>query len=281
MTLVIIIVFLVVSTIVNLVDYKIPYLNPPEPENTKYIRLYYPSGYSNTIPGTGNSSEENTPLLYSANIMLKYKGDLSEGEPVDVYASGYVYPKGQNLTINVMDPSTSAVTKRALAIGFEGASLYDTAQTQLNPGGVFLIPLEEASSPVVEFPDNSDVFARTITWSTEGDYYPYTILPTPSDPINSPFTDFKIHVASSQSIRQERYIWVTTWLTVVLVFFTVIQILPLSLDLYAKLIVRESDENLSDAGKEFSDGAHQEPGDHPPPAGKNQEDPTGHSEEKG
>ncbi len=243
--LVLIILFLSATVIANYFDIKVDFLNinPSDQHHEKYIDLYYPQNSMvsifETLPG---GDIENLPL-FSVHILLLYDGELIEGKKVDVIAVGYVYPDGQKLlsppekivqTVKYYDSQGNGeeVDLNYIVLGgIEGAEHYQDSEA--------ILPFSRGRFPVLMHDYNNTQKLRifrlteeqkgsrphaTITWNTQGDYSPFIIFVDSNKTINSiKYSEFKVHVSGSEVAKQEKYARISTWLAIVLFFFTLIE----------------------------------------------------------
>jgi hypothetical protein len=221
---------MVVMGIIFVFDIKVdnPSINPSAQSHQKVMHLFYPDPSSTAIPqmisdvGAGGKLEN--PEILSVDVFLQYDGILAEGKPVAITANGYLYPRGENVVTGLINRGNQKLLLKTILVGFEGASLYNVTESSLSAGSTFALTLQSAS--MLQFsnlPTKEQLqMARTITWDTQGDYYPYLSIPTNDGTLIVAYPDYRIHVSGSDIVRQENYAKITTALTIVLFFFTLI-----------------------------------------------------------
>jgi len=173
-------------------DWKIDFLNinPSDKPNPPKLMVldYPPSGPTGPMIVIGENGM--TGVSLSVDVYLTYTGTLATGTIVDLATIGFLYPEGQQKIDWV-------------SVGFEGSSYY----------------LATSNTPAQFRPqlENSDAYTQsidapilgTITWDTQGDYYPFIILnfKNGSAPLTVNYQDqnHKIHVSGSDVVQQEYY----------------------------------------------------------------------------
>jgi hypothetical protein len=228
--------------VIDILDIPIPHFNPPDKLEDIPLYLYFPSS-SNPAPlpitDMETNHSENNPLM-SVSIFLQYQGTLSEESKVDVAAEGIIDQNNASMIqgvdeynhkiSNFTGYNTSGILDYAVVGGFTGAAQYnESGPIEQLPRGQFWINLVPGN-PSSEYYDidssmtgNKFPFIQEIKWYTQGDYYPYlTIFYTNGSEHTIEYPDYKIHVAGSDIIQQEKYTKITTALTIILLVFTVI-----------------------------------------------------------
>ncbi|WP_424733125.1 hypothetical protein [Methanoregula sp.] len=184
-----------------------------------------------------NGTPVSLPLL-SVDICLQYNGTLAEGTKVNVSAVGFLYPDGQKVNIPSIFVAGSQnkenIVNNPVWVGFEGASLYNESNANfLTPNGEAPVALEAVDASMLRIPRWSDSgslwpYYQSITWDIQGDYHPYLIVLFNNGTDTSEYySDYTVHVSGSDVIQQENYARISTWLAVILFFFTVIASLPI------------------------------------------------------
>jgi len=238
--LIIVFVIFIISTayisaigIANIFNYKLDYfdINPNEKSYTQVINIVYPNKPMVGLLLFGNESENNfveNPLI-SLHICLNYSGTLVEGKKVDISAIGYVYPEGQNIISDAIVTNNNVrrdYFNYTTIVGFEGASIYNESNTSfLVPEGQFPVQLQKKDKfgyiPKETIP--SWPLYQTIKWDTQGEYYPYILVPFKDNSIiTESYTNYKIHVGDPNIIRQQENSRINIGLTYALLGLTVI-----------------------------------------------------------
>jgi len=254
--------------IVNILDYKVDFLNinPHDNHIYKYIDLYYPQSSSvGPIVQNFPSQKISNQPLFNVHILLSYDGDLIEGKEVDVIAVGYANPDGQKLL--APSPSLNRIisyegqkidTKYLVIAGINGAEQFNEFEGLIQfSRGQFPVEMNDNNDPLhrkifrLTDYENFSKMHNSIVWNTEGDYSPYIVFIDSNETLNViQFPDYKIHVSGSEVEKQERYSRINTSLTIALFCFTIIQIMLVLRDInptfFSKLLGNEPiDENLN------------------------------------
>lgn len=223
----------VVYAIANLIDWKVPILNPPDETYTLTLQVWYPNLPDlPVIEGDHLWSNLDWFLTEGAvdtqwfiPIVLTYTGELAEGQTVQMKASAS--------TTNI-----TAQNVEYVQVSFEGASIVPQKYHQS-----FLI-LENQSNIITlhringsETPNTINLAGlgalfygspKTITWLTEGDYCPtVTFFYSNSSTLVLHFPEYRIHVNSSDVLRQEEYNRINTALSISLFAFAAVGIIEI------------------------------------------------------
>jgi len=205
-------VFVGIYVIANLVDWKIPYLNPPDEAFTITMPFWYPD-----IPVGGDIYLDRE--IYGV-ILLTYCGVLVEGRQVQLKAEATASREfAQNIT--------------RIVIMFQGANIVPmkgVAPTVLEEyfQGAVLLRTNGLPKNLAIYMDTTFEGERTLTWLTEGYYYPtLTIHYNDKSTIEEPLEEYTIHVNSSYALRQEEYHRVNKVLSITLFGFSMIGFLEI------------------------------------------------------
>ena len=167
-------IFIIVVALPNIFNWKIDFMgiNPSEQTHGKLIHLEYPPSRIPQIE-LNSSNEYNLsglPLL-SIDIGLQYNGILVEDTPVEIGATGFVYPDGQKIIKRAI-LGGGLTYNYSVGLKFESASVYDINHTNF-PIEMPTIPvdLHNASYIIHSRPPNNILpTLLTISWDTQGDY---------------------------------------------------------------------------------------------------------------
>lgn len=200
-------VFIGIYVIANLVNWKIPHLNPPDETFTITMPFWYPD-----IPVGGDIYLDKE--IYGA-IFLNYSGALVEGHQVLMKAEATADREfAQNIT--------------EIVITFQGANIVPmkgVAPTLLEEyfQGAILLPTSGPPKNLDIYMDTTFEGGRTMTWLTEGYYYPtLTVHYDDKSTVEVPLEEYTIHVNSSYVLRQEEYNRVNTALSIALFGLSVV-----------------------------------------------------------
>jgi hypothetical protein len=216
------------------------YTHQPEKQHMKYIRLDYPTDIILPTSSYTPEGNVNNPLLFTVDIYLIYNEPLIEGTPVTVKGVGFLYPKGQQVIGPIKDYKKGTIFHNAAIGGFKEAISSDN--TKYNIDGAFPIIFKNSSMPETLGPNpNPNVLEKLpvlqqIYWETQGDYSPYIYFPFVNDsfPVFL-FNENKIHINGPETLWQENYSKINTWLSIVLVVFTIITTSKLLYELGCKV----------------------------------------------
>jgi len=200
-------VFVGIYVIANLADWKIPHLNPPDETFTITMPFWHPD-----IPVGGDIYLDRE--IYGA-IFLTYSGVLVEGHQIQMRAEATADGEfAQNIT--------------EMVITFQGANIVPmkgAAPTLLEEyfQGAVLLRTNGPPKNLGIYMDTTFEGERTLTWLTEGYYYPtLAIRYDDKSAVEEPLEEYTIHVNSSYVLRQEEYSRVNTALSIALFGFSLI-----------------------------------------------------------
>lgn len=211
----IILIFLFICVIINYVNIKVPYINPPEKINEILIPISYPP--------TGAVLTVNPETIY-IELILRYKGNnIVEREPVQLYAAGTLSPQ-------------LAKQIDSISVGFKGALPYIRGYIvrPIGPpfGSVLLKPIEK--SPLKSLSLGAGLYGEPIEiyWPLQGDYHPIIIIHFKNNTIIQYDYDYFLHISSIIVKRQERYNRINFILSFVIFIFSVVQAIPIVIKLW-------------------------------------------------
>jgi hypothetical protein len=206
----------------------------PENPHVKYVHLDYPSDI--ILPASVYTHEGilDNPLLFSADIYLIYDEPLVEGTIVTVKGVGLLYPNGQKVIGSFKNNNTGEIFHNAAIGGFREAFSFNKSSphdTKYNFNGAFPILFKNSSMPLAVIPDK-DIqllpIIQQIHWENQGDYLLYVLFPYSNGTSRIfLFDDNKIHVNGPEIMWQEKFSEINTWLSIVLLVFTVITTIKL------------------------------------------------------
>ena len=231
----IIVIFLIPAVVafVNIFDMKVDAfgINPNEQLHHSVIRFQYPAELSQYPKVDIGAGKRPTYLpLFNVDICLEYVGTLVEGKEVTVRAYGRAYPEGRKVLQSAAIFDSSGIQtdffNHSVDVGFVGASLYnESSAVFISPGGQFPVNLMPADEFNVATSRSSSTWAiyQFIKWDNQGYYYPYIHIDfSNGTSVTYPYPEYTIYVGGDNEIRQERYARISTSLTIVLFFFTLV-----------------------------------------------------------
>jgi len=193
--------------IVNVINLKIAYLNPPYKEYKIVIPLVYPS--------TGVLLSVNSNETIYVEITLKYTGYLIERQPVTIEAGGTLSPE--------LSEQISTIS-----VGFEGALPYseDYEVSPIGPpfASISLHPTEKSPLRSISLGAGLSGDPIKIEWPVQGDYHPTIVIFYKNfQVIQYDYEQYRLPVSSSRVMRQERYSRINNVLSMVLFMFSLIE----------------------------------------------------------
>ena len=210
--------FMSVYVFSNLLNFKICYLNPEEKNKTIIMPFWYPDL---DIGGDIYLARE----IYGA-IFLNYTGRLAEQQVVNMLVE-----------MSGTEDFVHNITK--IVVRFQGANIipkFDMNTDWYIEEYFQGVILHRTDNPPKHLGFYADVVfegERTMTWLTEGYYYPTIIVHyADSSKVEQPLNDYTIHINSIDVLREEEYNRVNIALSVSLFGLAIIG----SIDIFQKII---------------------------------------------
>jgi len=204
---------------VNIIDLKVPYLNPPEKEEKIFLPLAYP-------PAAGVILTVNSNETIYIEITLKYTGMLVERQPILMQAAGTLSPELANQIYSI-------------EVGFEGSlPYYEGANVKpIGPsfGSVSLRPTEKCPLNSLSLGAGLVGDPIKIEWPIQGDYSPVIVIIYKNlSIIQHKYENYRLPIGSFFLMKQERYNRTSIALSIALFIFTVAESISVLIRLWER-----------------------------------------------